>query len=50
MGVMAYVKARITGIRGLASTAKVDDRWVRGNAGVLLQLLECRESSSIGFS
>ena len=34
---------RIIGIKGLGATAKADSRWVRGNVGVLLQLLECRE-------
>ncbi|ORX38269.1 hypothetical protein BD324DRAFT_346271 [Kockovaella imperatae] len=34
-------KVRIIGIKGLGATAKADSRWVRGNAGVLLQLLEC---------
>ncbi|RXK42312.1 hypothetical protein M231_00302 [Tremella mesenterica] len=34
-------KLRIIGIKGLGATAKADPKWVRGNAGVLLQLLEC---------
>ncbi|ODO05747.1 hypothetical protein I350_04808 [Cryptococcus amylolentus CBS 6273] len=30
---------RIVGIKGLGPTAKADPRWVKGNTGVLLQLL-----------
>ncbi|KAK4689173.1 hypothetical protein P7C73_g926, partial [Tremellales sp. Uapishka_1] len=33
-------KIRMVGIKALASTAKAEPRWVRGNTGVLLQLLE----------
>ena len=36
-------RVRMIGIKGLGATAKADSRWVRGNTGVLLQLLECRE-------
>ncbi|WVR09327.1 hypothetical protein IAU60_006393 [Kwoniella sp. DSM 27419] len=35
-------KVRIIGIKGLGPTGKADPRWVRGNAGVLLQLLACQ--------
>lgn len=37
-------KVRIIGIKGLGPTGKADVKWVRGNTGVLLQLLACRES------
>jgi hypothetical protein len=39
-----YFQTRICGIQALAEIGKVEPRWVRGNTGVLLQLLECRES------
>ena len=42
-------KTRIVGIKGLGTTAKAEPRWVRGNAGVLLQLLECRKSPSVSL-
>ncbi|WWC90429.1 uncharacterized protein L201_005364 [Kwoniella dendrophila CBS 6074] len=35
-------KVRIIGIKGLGPTGKADPRWVRGNTGVLLQLLACQ--------
>nr|ODN91944.1 hypothetical protein L203_01198 [Cryptococcus depauperatus CBS 7841] len=35
-------KIRMIGIKGLGPTAKADPRWVRGNTGVLLQLLASR--------
>ncbi|WWC63604.1 uncharacterized protein I303_106209 [Kwoniella dejecticola CBS 10117] len=35
-------KVRIIGIKGLGPTGRADPRWVRGNAGVLLQLLACQ--------
>ncbi|WWC71285.1 uncharacterized protein I206_105238 [Kwoniella pini CBS 10737] len=35
-------KVRIIGIKGLGPTGRADPRWVRGNTGVLLQLLACQ--------
>jgi hypothetical protein len=36
---------RIMGIKALATTADADHRWVKGNTGVLLQLLGSRKPS-----
>lgn len=38
-------RARMEGIKGLGETGRVEPRWVKGNAGVLLQLLACRWST-----
>lgn len=38
-------KVRMIGIRALGPTARADPRWVRGNTGVLLQLLASRAFS-----
>lgn len=38
-------KVRIIGIKALGPTARADPRWVRGNTGVLLQLLASRAST-----
>ncbi|OCF35761.1 hypothetical protein I316_02253 [Kwoniella heveanensis BCC8398] len=35
-------KVRIIGIKGLGPTGRADPRWVKGNTGVLLQLLACQ--------
>ncbi|WRT68687.1 uncharacterized protein IL334_005667 [Kwoniella shivajii] len=35
-------KVRIIGIKGLGPTGRSDPRWVKGNTGVLLQLLACQ--------
>lgn len=40
-------KIRMIGIRALGPTARADPRWVRGNTGVLLQLLASRAFSSL---
>ncbi|WVQ80007.1 hypothetical protein IAT38_002108 [Cryptococcus sp. DSM 104549] len=37
-------KMRIIGIKGLGPTGRADPRWVRGNTGVLLQLLASQPS------
>lgn len=40
-------KVRTIGIRALGPTARADPRWVRGNTGVLLQLLASRAFASL---
>ena len=40
----AEAQIRILGIKALKTTATADSRWVKGNIGVLLQLLDSCES------
>ena len=40
-------QTRLIGIGGLKNTARADPRWIKGNAGVLIQLLDSRKFTNM---